>query len=218
MDRTAEPWEFRSLLDDSGLCVIVLDGSLRIRDVNANFEHGFGWRAATLRGREILHVVHSSAHPRLGRRLARLATGALTSVCESVLAARPDSDPVPAVLIATRVPAHPGRVGHVVLVLHPAPVGRSAPREPRTWRGHWVLSELEARILECIAAGMSSAETAATLYLSRPGVEYHVKAMLRKLDAPNRTALVSRAYSLGLLATSVWPPKVEPEYVRSADP
>jgi len=57
-------------------------------------------------------------------------------------------------------------------------------------------------------------QLASKLYLSRQGVEYHVGAMLRKFKSPNRSALVSKAYSQGILSIGHWPPKVIPQYIR----
>jgi len=80
--------------------------------------------------------------------------------------------------------------------------------------GRTQLSVLDARILEGVAAGVSTVDMAIKLYLSRQGVEYHVGSLLRRLRAPNRAALVSRAYSLGVLSVGSWPPKVLPDCVR----
>ncbi|MFK4071566.1 hypothetical protein [Streptomyces sp. NPDC029674] len=40
------------------------------------------------------------------------------------------------------------------------------------------------------------------------GVNYHLTRLCRRLRAPNRTALVARAYVLGLLDPEAWPPEV----------
>jgi DNA-binding NarL/FixJ family response regulator len=77
-----------------------------------------------------------------------------------------------------------------------------------------ILTEIDARILEGIAAGLSTVPLAARLYLSRQGVEYHVTGLLRKLKVPNRAALVSRAYSMGVLTVGIWPPKVVEEFIK----
>ncbi|MCS7476813.1 response regulator transcription factor [Umezawaea endophytica] len=76
------------------------------------------------------------------------------------------------------------------------------------------LTELDARILEGIANGESNVQLAGRLHLSRQGIEYRVAALLRKLQAPNRTALIARAYTLGLFGKRAWPPKVRSEFVR----
>ena len=46
------------------------------------------------------------------------------------------------------------------------------------------------------------------LYLSRQAVDYRIGAMLRKLAAPSRAALVSKAYASGVLCPAQWPPRV----------
>ncbi|MGB3441059.1 MAG: LuxR C-terminal-related transcriptional regulator [Actinophytocola sp.] len=69
------------------------------------------------------------------------------------------------------------------------------------------LSELEARIIEFIAAGEGTISIATKLYLSRQGVEYHVSKLLQHLRVPNRPALIAKAYCMGLLAADTWPPE-----------
>ncbi|WP_128378872.1 LuxR C-terminal-related transcriptional regulator [Streptomyces cavernae] len=74
------------------------------------------------------------------------------------------------------------------------------------------LSEISARILEGVAAGMSSRQLASRIGMSHQGVDYHIGVLLRILRVPNRTALVSRAYQLGILSTDCWPPRVTAEH------
>ncbi|QMU77436.1 LuxR family transcriptional regulator [Streptacidiphilus sp. PB12-B1b] len=76
------------------------------------------------------------------------------------------------------------------------------------------LTALDACILEGVAAGASTAELAAALFLSRQGVEYHIGLMLRQFQVPNRAALVSRAHSAGVLGVGVWPPRVVADFVE----
>ncbi|WP_374754056.1 LuxR C-terminal-related transcriptional regulator, partial [Streptomyces sp. SM12] len=45
-----------------------------------------------------------------------------------------------------------------------------------------------------MASGLSTVQLASRLHLSRQGVEYRVSSLLRRLRAPNRVALVARAY------------------------
>lgn len=71
----------------------------------------------------------------------------------------------------------------------------------------------DARILEGVAAGASSVQLASRLFLSRQGVEYHIGRLLRRFRVPNRTALVGRAYSLGIFDSGSWPPRVLREFV-----
>jgi DNA-binding CsgD family transcriptional regulator len=79
-----------------------------------------------------------------------------------------------------------------------------------------VLTDLDARILEGVAAGVSTVRLASMLFLSRGGIEYHVDILMRRLKVNNRPALVSKAYSMGLLRQG-WPPRVHPDYLSLAD-
>ncbi|MEU7041090.1 LuxR C-terminal-related transcriptional regulator [Streptomyces varsoviensis] len=79
------------------------------------------------------------------------------------------------------------------------------------------LTALDACILEGIAVGTSTVELAASLYLSRKGVEYRIGLMLRQFQVPNRVALVSRAHSIGMLTVGTWPPRVPKHFVVQTD-
>jgi len=74
-----------------------------------------------------------------------------------------------------------------------------------------ILSPLQARILEGVAAGFSSGRLSRELYFSAKTIDYHVRVMSDKLQAPNRVALVSRAFVLEILQTDSWPPRVARE-------
>ncbi|MFD8783084.1 LuxR C-terminal-related transcriptional regulator [Kitasatospora sp. NPDC059599] len=79
--------------------------------------------------------------------------------------------------------------------------------------GDCVLSSVQVRILEGIAAGFSSGRLSRELYLSSKTIDYHVRVMSDKLQAPNRVALVSRAFVLQILRTDSWPPRIAHEAV-----
>nr|WP_276615423.1 LuxR C-terminal-related transcriptional regulator [Nonomuraea basaltis] len=73
---------------------------------------------------------------------------------------------------------------------------------------------MDAQIIEGIAAGLSTVPVALRLNLGRQGVEYHVTSLLSKLKAPSRTALISRAYAMGVLNVGAWPPKVLEDFIK----
>lgn len=85
----------------------------------------------------------------------------------------------------------------------------AAPR-PRSL----LLGKVDAKVLEGIARGASTMQLATRLHLSKQTVEYHIGLMLRKFKAPSRTALVSRAHSMGMLTVGQWPPRVLPEFIK----
>jgi len=78
---------------------------------------------------------------------------------------------------------------------------RNVPRGPRpATRAHPAgLSRRQAEVLELVAAGMSNAEIAKTLFLTPKTVEHHVSAILRKLRVDSRAAAAEAARSLGLV-------------------
>ncbi|MER7846199.1 LuxR C-terminal-related transcriptional regulator [Kitasatospora sp. NPDC096077] len=79
--------------------------------------------------------------------------------------------------------------------------------------GDCALSSVQVRILEGVAAGFSSGRLSRELYLSSKTIDYHVRVMSEKLQAPNRVALVSRAFVLQILRTDSWPPRIAYEAV-----
>ena len=76
------------------------------------------------------------------------------------------------------------------------------------------LTAINTKVLEGVAAGVSTVQLAALLYLSRGGVEYDVTTLMRKFKVANRPALISKAYSMGVFVLGSWPPRVLPEYTK----
>jgi len=57
----------------------------------------------------------------------------------------------------------------------------------------------ELSILELVAVGCTNVQIGEKLHISKYTVAQHVAKMLRRIGAANRTDLVSRAYSVGIL-------------------
>ncbi|TDD56169.1 diguanylate cyclase [Saccharopolyspora elongata] len=70
-----------------------------------------------------------------------------------------------------------------------------------------LVSPVEARILALAAGGVTTAQIAKSVGLTVDGVNYHLQRMSRRWRVPNRTALVARAYVLGVLKPAAWPPE-----------
>ncbi|MEU7576030.1 PAS domain-containing protein [Streptomyces sp. NPDC041068] len=83
---------------------------------------------------------------------------------------------------------------------------------------HPALSAQEARVLRLVAGGDTTAVVARTIGIGVDGVNYHLTRLCRRLRAPNRTALVARAYVLGLLDPEAWPPAASAPAVRRTGP
>jgi len=69
-----------------------------------------------------------------------------------------------------------------------------------------VLSVSEEKVLELVALGLSTSEVASRLFVSPKDVEYHMGNLLRKFAVRNRTGVVSKAFVIGYLHPSKWPP------------
>jgi two-component system, NarL family, response regulator LiaR len=62
------------------------------------------------------------------------------------------------------------------------------------------LTQREREVLALVVAGLNNREIAGKLYLSQGTVRLHVSNILRKLEAPNRTAAAMLAVQNGLVA------------------
>jgi DNA-binding NarL/FixJ family response regulator len=61
------------------------------------------------------------------------------------------------------------------------------------------LSRREIEVLECLAQGKTTTQISAELFISENTVKTHVRRILEKLDAGNRTEAVSKATQMGLI-------------------
>jgi DNA-binding CsgD family transcriptional regulator len=199
------------LFELSGICMSSLDPELRVEAANNNFLRQFELPPSEVSGRSFEEFLHPSMGSLVRRQLNTLIEGKRSRLDSPIVALRPDGTSFPGVLtgLVSRLPGDsPRRV--TVLVKPDDPGGEDGVVVER---GR-ALSPIDSRILEGVAAGIPSAQLATRLYMSRQGVEYHIAAMLRKFRARNRSALVSRAYSLGILSVGSWPPQVLTKYVR----
>ncbi|MEV0606495.1 LuxR C-terminal-related transcriptional regulator [Polymorphospora rubra] len=197
---------YRSLLERSGICMASVDLTLRIEEANEQFRRDLGG-SGDIVGRDLFDFLGLDSQPHLRRQFVGLVEGRCERIAERVLGVRAGNYLLPAQLTAVSVRDRSPVVSGLVVMLQ---WDESAPRTAR----HKVLTDLDARILQGVAMGMSTVNLAAKLYLSRQGVEYHVATMMKKLKAPNRAALVSRAYSMGVLNAGTWPPQVSPEFIK----
>ncbi|MFE3650161.1 MULTISPECIES: LuxR C-terminal-related transcriptional regulator [unclassified Streptomyces] len=213
----------------SSVCISVLDPALTIRQANQDFFRAFATpvegsadvlapapsdsssTAPDVFGRNFRDLVHPSVRQPLMRQFERLLEGRRDRFATNVVALRSTGDVFNGSLTAAAVRSY-GPDPTAVLVVMQSGDGSEddavvAPRRK-------LLSEIDARILEGIAAGLSTIPLASRLYLSQHGVEYHVTGLLRKLKAPNRAALVSRAYAMGVLTVGTWPPRVVDDFIK----
>lgn len=62
-----------------------------------------------------------------------------------------------------------------------------------------LLSEREREVLACLAEGLTTLQIASRLYISENTVKTHIRHILDKLEASNRTEAVGKATQLGLI-------------------
>lgn len=178
----------------------LVDAQLVLRKAGGEFAARLGAVPADLLGRDFTDLFHGESRSDLRGQCVRLLAhgeGGFAHSAEIVDDRGPRS--VEVVVMAVRS-------GLMVTVKSAGPADGSKR----------ILSNIDARILEAIALGQSTVRITTRLYLSRQGVDYHVGTMLRKLKAANRAALVSRAYTLGILDPGSWPPRVQPDFVKQA--
>ncbi len=94
------------------------------------------------------------------------------------------------------------RVAQGQAILAPEITGRVVQAAVRAARGEpqIALSRREREVLAALARGATTAEIAAALVISESTVKTHVRHLLEKLEANNRTEAVARAAELGLLS------------------
>ncbi|TDV47987.1 helix-turn-helix transcriptional regulator [Actinophytocola oryzae] len=202
---------FRSFFERSGMCVAHLDRTLRVVAANADFLRQFGRSPAEVYGRDFCGLLHPSVREKVDQQLVRLADNQRRRFAEQVVALRPGDTAMTGELTGFAVHPESGPVESLVVLVRPDAASRDSCLAARHTK---LLTDMDARILEGVAAGVSTVQLASMLYLSRGGVEYHVSALLRKLKVKNRPALVSKAYSMGIFGVGSWPPRVLPEFLK----
>ena len=206
------------------VCLASLDAQLSVVTATDDFFTQFGKPSSDVCGSSLYALLPPEAQPVLEPYFAQLADGDRDRFNERVLVTKGGDGAFAGDLIAMAVRGEGNQLSSIVVLFRPDALGprpderavATLKRSCRSGRRKSLLTPLDARILEGVAAGASTMQLATRLYLSRQGVEYHVGSMLRKLRVSNRAALVSRAYSMGLLVPGAWPPRIAPEIVNVA--
>lgn len=199
----------RSFFERSGVCVARLDPGMRIAQANADFLRQFGRSQPEALGRNLCKLLQAEDRARVALQLSRLTEDPSGRFTERVVMMRRGSPMVTGELTGLGVAGTTGSLEAVIVLVELD--GRHGDGQSPAGR---LLTEVDARILEGIGAGVSTVQLAATLYLSRGGVEYHVTTLLRRFKVKNRPALISRAYAMGIFRVGSWPPRVLSQFVR----
>jgi DNA-binding CsgD family transcriptional regulator len=193
------------------VCVANLDANLRLLEANDDFLNKLGRSAGEVHGELFADFIHPRVRQGVLQHLSGLADGTSLRFNARFVGVRWATTRFSGRMTGLAVRGDDGKITTIVLLVRPdvgtAPLWSSTDkRRP--------LSELDALVLEGVAAGSSTVQLAAKLHLSRQGVEYHVAVMLRRFKCSNRSALVAKAYAQGVLTMGQWPPKVTAEYIR----
>ena len=193
-------------------CMASLNSRLNIEAANESFFRNFDRTSTEICGRSIYDLLHPSVRGPLSSRFSSLLDGHGSRFVDRVIAMRGNGRSFSAEIAGIAVQGEGDDMSGVVVLVSPdEEVGDGCETASRVKP---ILTPLDARILEGIAAGVSTVQMSAGLYLSRQGVEYHVGMMLRRFKASNRAALVARAYSMGVLTVGSWPPRVVLDFVK----
>lgn len=199
-----DPYPLWSLLESSCTRIAQLDLQLNLVGANAGFADAFGLPVDALPGHALVDLVHASVREKLTRRLLSLARGDRSRFTDRIVPFVGIGASVE--LIGIAVTNDAGRVDSLIILAEPEQASDALVPEPAAARKP--LKRMEALVLEGVAAGMSTVQLAARLFLSRGGVEYHVSALMKNLKAANRSEMVSKAYTAGLFSVGSWPPRV----------
>ncbi|MDC2961040.1 PAS domain-containing protein [Streptomyces gilvifuscus] len=181
------------------------------------FARQFGLSEREICGRHLLDLLYSPAPSRLQEQFIALSSGRRSRFTEKVTGKDGSGGLFHADITAIIVRGRRDETSGVVVLLHnPASAASAPPQDqgPNPADDGPVLNALDAQVLEGVARGESTVQLASRLYLSRQGIEYRIGQMLRRFDAPNRPALVSRAHALGMFASGQWPPRVLPKRIK----
>ncbi len=75
---------------------------------------------------------------------------------------------------------------------------RALARQPET-PVQQQISDREMEVLDCLALGQTTSQIASKLFISENTVKTHVRHILEKLEASNRTEAVGKAIQLGII-------------------
>jgi PAS domain S-box-containing protein len=192
----------RPEVEEPAAGMVELDPGLVVRRVSGAFADLFGTTPDDVIGTGFPGWFLPAVQETVRRQLGELVSGAEDRFEERLVGLGPGGGAF-FVDVTGRILAADDGGTCLVLLAQPVEPGEPAGVPER-------LADLDARILEGLAAGEPAVRIAMRLFLSRQAVDYRIGAMLRKLAVPNRAALVSKAYALGLLEQADWPPRVPP--------
>ncbi|WP_405920895.1 LuxR C-terminal-related transcriptional regulator [Streptomyces longwoodensis] len=190
-----------SRIVDVGI-LVSLNRQREIVNGSAELFQLLGGSSGEICGRQFRDFVHPAWREPVDRLLVRLFDGSSAGFTSKVVLLRAADSPLASLLVAAALWSSTPAMSTVVLSIDAV--------EERVCGVHenYSLSEIDIKILEGIAMGLTSEVLASRLFVSRQTVEYHIGRLLRLSRMPNRVSLVAYFYSVGVMRQGVWPPRV----------
>ncbi|MFI0820970.1 LuxR C-terminal-related transcriptional regulator [Streptomyces sp. NPDC021098] len=186
----------------SGISMAVVDAEEGILWASPSFLHYFSGTRGKVVGERLSDGFHPGEQERLGYLLTEVLEGRRIRFTEEVTMVRGSGGCVVGNLVGVAVGGFEGGPGLLALWQPDRSLAESVSDRGKKA----TVSEMGRRVLEGVARGLSTAKLASQLYMSKNGISYHLGELMREFQADNRTELVSRAYSVGLLKVGTWPP------------
>jgi DNA-binding CsgD family transcriptional regulator len=187
---------------DTGM-LVSLNRDHEIVNGSAAFFHTLGTSADELCGRRLYDLVVPGQREPLVHLLTQLSDGTTDRFMSQVTMSRRVASALPGLLAATALRSGRPGIGTVALFVRTAGEADSGGMDDAR-----SLAEMDAKILEGVAAGLTSSVLASRLFVSRQTVEYHIGRLLKRFGVPSRSALIAYSYSVGILCVDTWPPQV----------
>lgn len=194
--------------------VVVLDLEARVVDANPAAERATGHPSTVLVGRYVGTVTTPHVAEAHRPHWRELVAGRRERYDLPGTLLHADGTLLPIRLTVALIRDGNDRPAGAVAFVHPPDRRPGMPKARRP-------SDAEAAVLSRLAAGRSIQQIADDLRLTRRGVDYRIAQLRRKLraDGPDgapatSAALVARAYTLGILTSAVWPPRIDLGTVR----
>ncbi|WP_181138495.1 PAS domain-containing protein [Streptomyces sp. Ru73] len=203
----AAPWHnyFLILLDRMPLPVAVCRADGEVLIANPAMAAVWGTTRGQLRGRNLLDHFRPRAISQVGRLVEAVRAGRRSRYPVEVRWREGADGPEREGMLTLDPVGDPSDEPPALLAILRIHESRPAPRRTAD------VSPMESRILALAAAGATTAAIGKDLGLTVDGVNYHLTRLTRRFRVPNRTALIARAYTLGLLSPTTWPPAATDE-------
>jgi PAS domain S-box-containing protein len=198
---------YRGLFERSSVPTAIYGLDQCVHDANPAYCRLLGYRRSEIIGLHVRRLITSATAVQNSDRWIAVVEGRLDGYRTLSGGVRRDGTVVVGQTIVSLVRDPDGRPSLIYAVSDPAILATDGESEQFPARSGVRLSRREIEVLEGVTEGLSSADLARRLGLSRQGVEYHVRKLMELFGVPNRPALVGRAYALGVLVPGLWPPR-----------